>query len=104
MLHHNTISITQEEWLSHFSKLFDCESDGVANSDRLEDISADDVTCDSLDCDITEPEVWDAIESLKSGKAPGPDGFNGQFYKYSAPCAIAFLHSFIHSFVHSIHW
>ena len=34
-------SITQEEWFSRFSKVFDCDSDGVAvseRSDTIEDI------------------------------------------------------------------
>ena len=100
-------SITQEEWFNHFSKVFDCDSDGVFDSERsdaIEDIILDEVTaddslealnteinCDSLECDITEVEVRDAIQSLKSGKAPGPDGLNGEFYKYSAHCVVAFL-------------
>ena len=50
-------SITQEEWFSHFGKVFDCDSDGVADSERS---------------DTTE--------------APDPDGLNGEFYKYSAHC------------------
>ena len=99
--------ITQEEWFNNFSKVFDCDSDGVSNSERsdaIEDIILDEVTadgslealnteinCDSFECDITEVEVRDAIQSLKSGKAPGPDGLNGEFYKYSAHCVVAFL-------------
>lgn len=34
-----------------------------------------------LDSVITEGEVWTAIKSLPSDKAPGPDGFTGRFYK-----------------------
>ena len=100
-------SITQEEWFNHFSKVFDCDSYGVSDSERsdaiediiLDEITADDslealnteINCDSLECDITEVEVRDAIQSLKGGKAPGPDGLNGEFYKYSAHCVVAFL-------------
>ena len=99
-------SITQEEWFSHFSKVFDCDSDGVADSERsdtieniLDEVTADDslealnteINCDSLECDLTEVEVRDAIQSLKSGKASGPDGLNGEFYKYSAHCVVAFF-------------
>ena len=42
-------SITQEEWFSHFSKAFDCDSNGVAGnerSDAIEDIILDEVTAD----------------------------------------------------------
>jgi hypothetical protein len=32
---------------------------------------------------ITEEEVWEAIRDLPLGKAPGPDGFTGRFYRSS---------------------
>ena len=44
-----------------------------------------------MECDTTEVEVRYAIQSLKSGKAPGPNGLNGEFYKYSAHCVVVFL-------------
>ncbi|WOL00516.1 hypothetical protein Cni_G09229 [Canna indica] len=30
--------------------------------------------------DFTEAEIWGAVNSLGRGKAPGPDGFNAEFY------------------------
>ena len=50
-----------------------------------------DNVCDSLDQEITQLEVQDAIRALKSNKAAGPDGFSGEFYKYSAPSIITFF-------------
>ena len=35
----------------------------------------------SLDLPFTEEEVWAALKTLPSDKAPGPDGFTGHFYK-----------------------
>ena len=64
--------------------------DEATADDSLEVLNTE-INCDSLECDITEVEVRDAIQSLKSGKAPGPDGLNGEFYKYSAHCVVAFL-------------
>lgn len=45
-----------------------------------------------LNADISEEEVQNTIRGLSSGKAPGPDGFSGEFYKtlldqVSAPLA-----------------
>ncbi len=37
--------------------------------------------CDFLDEDIKIEEIADAIASLKTGKAPGPEGFPSDFYK-----------------------
>lgn len=39
----------------------------------------------SLEMCFSEEEVWAIIRSLPSEKAPGPDGFNGLFYKTAWP-------------------
>lgn len=32
--------------------------------------------------DVTKNEVFLALQSLPSGKSPGPDGFNAEFYQF----------------------
>lgn len=39
------------------------------------------VNPDELDEPFTEEEVWAALKQMPAEKAPGPDGFNGTFYK-----------------------
>ncbi|WVZ79231.1 hypothetical protein U9M48_026835 [Paspalum notatum var. saurae] len=39
----------------------------------------------ALDVFFSEEEVWAAIKSLPSDKAPGPDGYTGRFYKSCWP-------------------
>jgi hypothetical protein len=36
-----------------------------------------------LDVDIQPDEVWNIIKELPPGRAPGPDGFTGAFYRSS---------------------
>ncbi len=38
-------------------------------------------SCDSLEKNIQIEEIKESIASMKSGKAPGPDGFPTEFYK-----------------------
>jgi hypothetical protein len=35
----------------------------------------------TLDQPISEEEVWDSVKSMSADRAPGPDGYTGQFYK-----------------------
>ena len=35
---------------------------------------------------FSEEEVWRSIKSLPPGKAPGPDGYTGHFYKSVLAC------------------
>lgn len=35
---------------------------------------------DSLTREVSKKEVYDALKSLPSGKSPGPDGFNTEFF------------------------
>ncbi len=39
------------------------------------------LSCDSLEENIQIEEIKESIASMKSGKAPGPDGFPSEFYK-----------------------
>lgn len=40
------------------------------------------IDCESLIKDVTKLEVFHALQSLSSGKSPGPDGFNSEFYSF----------------------
>ena len=95
----NTIS--SEDWLDHFKKVFDSEfiDEGTAGTRDIvleEDLANNqfqniDIDITVLDAEITECDVKDAIKALKNEKAAGPDGLSGEFYKYSAPCIVTFL-------------
>ena len=41
--------------------------------------------CDSLMRCLVQPftleEIWDAVNSFKNNKSPGPDGMSAEFYK-----------------------
>ena len=49
------------------------------------------VSFELLEGDITEPEVYTAVRALKNGKAAGPDGIIGEFFKTSATLVVPFL-------------
>ena len=38
-----------------------------------------------IDACFSEQEVWDTIREMPADRAPGPDGFNGLFYKVAWP-------------------
>lgn len=40
------------------------------------------IDCESFIKDVTKLEVFHALQSLSSGKSPGPDGFNFEFYSF----------------------
>ena len=98
----NASSITNDEWFNHFHSVFN--NDVNANTllpsegNSQDEIFADDnclavntTDCTSLDVEISESEVISAIGALKNGKAAGPDGFSGEFVKYSSPLVVTFL-------------
>uniref|UniRef100_A0A453F7Q2 Reverse transcriptase domain-containing protein n=1 Tax=Aegilops tauschii subsp. strangulata TaxID=200361 RepID=A0A453F7Q2_AEGTS len=35
----------------------------------------------NLEAPFTEDEIWRAVKSLPTGKAPGPDGFTAEFLR-----------------------
>ena len=48
---------------------------------RLEELNIPHLDLAELEVPFTEEEIWKTICSLPSNKAPGPDGFTGNFYK-----------------------
>ena len=97
-----TIVIT----IDHFTKVFDrnlttnSASDTFCEGDIGEDCESataeeefdvfGDVYCESLEGDISEAEVYTAVRALKNGKAAGPDGIIGEFFKHSATFVVFF--------------
>ena len=65
------------------SDVADNNSNVVRDDVTVEDSMLDtEGMCDGLDDDIAELDVQDAIRASKQGKAAGPDGLSGEFYKY----------------------
>ena len=93
-------SISEEEWFRHFHNVFnDIIQDDTAHGegDYRESVryhhyvTNNDLDSSTLDVEISESEVRDAIKTLKFGKAAGPDGFSGEFYKHSSPLVVSYL-------------
>jgi hypothetical protein len=89
-------SISANQWFCHFQQVFDSTSFDAEMNMTHDSVDAClnndlDNVCDTLDQEITQLEVEEAIRALKSNKAAGPDGFSGEFYKYSAPRIVTFF-------------
>jgi hypothetical protein len=63
-----------------YSSLLGEAPDGVVTI-NLEALNIPHHDLADLEAPISEEGVWKAICSLPSDKAPGPDGFTGNFYK-----------------------
>jgi hypothetical protein len=71
-----------ETFVSHFSRLFSTSNPPINN--ELLDLFSPTVSLEdnTFLCSIPqETEIVQALSSLGSTKAPGPDGFTGLFYK-----------------------
>jgi hypothetical protein len=77
---HTTHDEKSELLHSHFSSILGSisERDATINWSA---VRRPDVTLDSLDLPFTAAEIWEAIKDSPAEKAPGPDGFNGVFYR-----------------------
>ena len=82
------VAITQEDkhqvLFNHF--------DGVLGQAKARSVTFDlaafhraGIDLSILDEPFTEEEIWATIQSLPADRAPGPDGFTGQFYKTCWP-------------------
>ena len=84
-------------WFQHFYKLFNDipsspENDIAFHNHYGNDVASNNVN--TLDQPITVSEIVCAINALKTGKASGPDGLIGEFYKNSIAIIMPFLHPF----------
>ena len=52
---------------------------------NLEELNMPSFDLADLEAPFTEEEVWKTIKSLPADKAPGPDGFTGNFYQVCWP-------------------
>jgi exonuclease III len=70
-----------ERWVDHFRSLLNKEPPAALDPDLVE--AADGATVDDAieSAPPTDQEIRKAIESLKAGKAAGPDGVPPEFYK-----------------------
>ena len=87
-------TITLEQWFNHFKSVLensDINNDNPQNNFDGEMIN-DLENIDDLDKPISKDEILTAIRKLKNGKAAGPDGLIGEFYKFAATEIIDYLH------------
>jgi hypothetical protein len=90
-------NITTEEWMNHFDKLLNPETEDINEENReLIDIDFDDPVDDIEDflfnTDISEDEIRIALKHFRKGKKPGPDCILPEFFIYG-------IDSFIHVLV-----
>jgi hypothetical protein len=52
---------------------------------NLEELNLPRHDLSELDLFFTEEEVWGVVKDLPPGRAPGPDGFTGEFYRRAWP-------------------
>jgi hypothetical protein len=64
----------------HFAGVFGSAFDS-GTTINFHAIGIEPLPLDDLDADISTEEVWAAIREMPADRAPGPDGFTGQFYK-----------------------
>lgn len=66
-LYSSKIKATEEDFCNFFDNLHIPQLDGAARDD--------------MDTSVSEADLLDAIRAFPSGKAAGPDGFGGEFYR-----------------------
>lgn len=74
-----------EECIDFFSKLYDEEGRKVTDGSGIESLKfdkiVDEASCVELTRPVSRDEIIEALSSIGSGKAPGPDGFTSLFFK-----------------------
>ena len=74
-----------------------CQSSTAADSNAAVSQDLDVVYDDILDSDFSAEEVKTAIRALHNGKAAGPDGVIGEFFKHSEACSVTFLTNYFNA-------
>lgn len=80
------LSQINETFINHFTSLWN--NTGSRSFDQILDSIPNDLPClddnhiRSLTAEVTRDEIFNTIKSLPSGKSPGPDGMNAEFYKF----------------------
>lgn len=90
-------NISRDQWFNHFKKVFDSDAINNSNEEEVAEPEAYDYlnpNDNMLNEPILENEIISAIQSLKSNKAPGPDGLIGEFYKNGREHILPFLIKF----------
>jgi hypothetical protein len=88
LTHHGCTLVDEEEKaeviFQHFSDIFGAEVPRARTLD-FNLLQLPKVDLSGTDICFSEDEVWLAICALPAGKAPGPDGFTGLFYRMAWP-------------------
>ena len=84
-------NIKEDEWVTHFKKVFSSEHSQPQHVDRDAEAPLDDEVMERLNRDITEDEVKKAIRKLKNQKASGYDCVMPEMLKLSGNTAVPFL-------------
>ena len=104
-------SIAAEDWLQHFSSLYDIKQSFANKNERFEK-SLDSIshlrTFSDLDIRITNKEVLLAIRNLKNNKSSGLDGIKKEMLKHSQshmlPCIVKLFNFILSSGKYPAKW
>jgi hypothetical protein len=75
------LEVMRSEALTFFKELFCVNQNVILNNNESHVAALDDPTAAKLTKHVTKKEVYDALMSMKSYKAPGPDGFQPIFFE-----------------------
>ena len=84
-------NIKEDEWVTHFKKVFLSEHSQPQHVDRDAEAPLDDGVMERLNKDITEVEVKNTIRNLKNQKASGSDCGMPERRSLSGTTAVPFL-------------
>ena len=104
-------SISVDDWLHHFSKLYDIKQSFVNKNEHFEknlDSISHLKTFSDLDIRITNKEVLLAIRNLKSNKSSGLDGIKNEMLKHSQshmlPCILKLFNLILSTGTYPAKW